>query len=296
MQISEGQEAYIIEGKDFSVGINRSTGLLSSYSSKGEEWIKAPARFNFWRALTDNDKGWNMERKMGRWKSDEGNYELLSLKQSEAEDGAVRIESRYRFPQTGTTACVAHTVYPNGTILLNSAFDVPPTASNLPQIGISFELDSLLSQIDWYGRGPHENYIDRLHGSAIGLYHSTVKDWVTPYVRPQDNANRCDLRWIRFYNRQGKGVCFAAVGQPFQCSAWPYTRQMLEQAEHDFELMPHGATTVNIDCARMGVGGDNSWGLPVMDRYQLRPRVYEYSFIIQTPDNTLPGERYLKRE
>lgn len=296
LQISGGQEVYIIAGKDFSVGINRSTGLLSSYSSKGEEWIKVPARFNFWRALTDNDKGWNMERKMGSWKSDEGNYELLSLKQLEAEDGAVRIESRYRFPQTGTTACVAHTVYPDGTVLLNSAFDVPPTASNLPQIGISFELDSLLSQIDWYGRGPHENYIDRLHGSAIGLYHSTVKDWVTPYVRPQDNANRCDLRWIRFYNRQGKGVRFAAVGQPFQCSAWPYTRQMLEQAEHDFELMPHGATTVNIDCARMGVGGDNSWGLPVMDRYQLRPRVYEYSFIIQTPDNTLPGERYLKRE
>ena len=279
-------ESYIITGKDFSVSFDRRTGLLSSYRQKGTEWMKTPMRFNFWRALTDNDRGWKMERKMGIWKQEAENYKLLDLELCQIKDGAVQIKGRYRFCQTRTLACIHYSIYADGTILLENSFDIPQDAPNVPQIGFQLEIDSLLSHISWYGRGPQENYIDRRQGAAVAVYHATVKDWFTPYVRPQDNANHCDLRWVCFSDDQKKGIRFTAVDEVFQCSAYPYTQQMLDQSEHGFELKPHMNTTVNINCARMGVGGDNSWGLPVLESYQLKPKLYKYSFIIQLKRNT----------
>lgn len=279
-------ESYIITGKDFSVSFDRRTGLLSSYRQKGTEWMKTPMRFNFWRALTDNDRGWKMERKMGIWKQEAENYKLLDLELCQIKDGAVQIKGRYRFCQTRTLACIHYSIYADGTILLENSFDIPQDAPDVPQIGFQLEIDSLLSHISWYGRGPQENYIDRRQGAAVAVYHAMVKDWFTPYVRPQDNANHCDLRWVCFSDDQKKGICFTAVDEVFQCSVYPYTQQMLDQSEHGFELKPHMNTTVNINCARMGVGGDNSWGLPVLESYQLKPKLYKYSFIIQLKRNT----------
>lgn len=282
----QNNETYLITGQDFSVSFDRKTGLLSSYVQNGTEWIKTPMRFNFWRALTDNDRGWKMERKMGIWKQEAENYELLDLQLCQIKDGVVQIKGQYRFCQTRTLACICYSIYGDGTILLENSFDIPQDAPNIPQIGFQFEIDSLLSNVSWYGRGPQENYIDRKQGAPVAVYHSTVKDWFTPYVRPQDNANHCDLRWVSFSNGQEEGICFTAVDEAFQCSAYPYTQQMLDQSEHGFELKPHINTTVNINCARMGVGGDNSWGLPVLESYQLKPKLYKHSFIIQLKRNT----------
>lgn len=281
LQTKQKTESHTVTGNGFSISFDRKTGFLSSYIQNGKEWMKTPMRFNFWRALTDNDRGWRMERKMKAWQKEAENYELLDLKLSQNQDGTVQLKSFYRFYQTGTQACITHTIYTDGTILLENSFDIPKDAPNIPQLGFQLEIDSLLSSISWYGRGPQENYIDRKQGAAIAVYHSTVKEWFTPYVRPQDNANHCDLRWVCFNNQQGESIRFAAIDKAFQCSAWPYTQQMLEKSEHDFELTSHINTIVNITCERMGVGGDNSWGLPVMDAYQLSPQLYKYSFIIQ---------------
>lgn len=277
----QNEEMYTVTGENFSVHFDRRTGLLSSYLRKEVEWMKTPMRFNFWRALTDNDRGWKMDRKMEIWKNEAENYELLDLQLCQIKSGPVQIKSEYRFRITGTLACVFYKIYADGTILLQSSFDIPEHNVNIPQLGFQFEVDSTLSQISWYGRGPHENYIDRKHGAAIGNYRSTVKEWFTPYVRPQDNANRCDVRWVCFSDQQKNSIRFTAVDAPFQCSAWPFTQQMLDEAEHEFELKPHKYTTININGDRMGIGGDNSWGLPVLEHYQLKPGIYRHNFIIQ---------------
>ena len=158
---------------------------------------------------------------------------------------------------------------------------IPEQAPNVPRIGLKFSLSPEFKYIEWYGRGPHENYPDRKSGAAIGIYRSTLNNFITPYVRPQENANRCDIRWIQFSGDDQRSLRFeATAGDQFSASAWPYTQKSLEQATHDFKLSKEQLITVNIDCTQMGVGGDNSWGLPVNEPYLLKPGTYRYKFRI----------------
>jgi beta-galactosidase len=139
-----------------------------------------------------------------------------------------------------------------------------------------------LDQVAWFGRGPHENYWDRKSSAPIGRYQSTVNEWITPYVRPQENANRCDVRWFSLTDKAGAGLRFAAgVSAPLSFGAWPYSMEDLAKATHDFALPRRDFITVNLDHRQMGVGGDNSWGLPVNDPYRIWPdKIYEWSFTV----------------
>jgi beta-galactosidase len=136
--------------------------------------------------------------------------------------------------------------------------------------------------VAWFGRGPHENYWDRKTSAPIARYESTVEKWITPYVRPQENANRCDVRWVSLADKTGAGLRFTAgVSAPLSVSAWPYSMEDLAKATHDFALPRRDFITVNLDHLQMGVGGDNSWGLPVNDPYRIWPdKVYEWSFTV----------------
>jgi beta-galactosidase len=152
---------------------------------------------------------------------------------------------------------------------------------------MQFAVPSSLDQVAWFGRGPHENYWDRKTSAPIGCFASTVEKWITPYVRPQENANRCDVRWFSLTDKAGVGLRFAAgVSAPLSVSAWPYSMDDLAKATHDFALPRRDFITVNLDHRQMGVGGDNSWGLPVNDPYRIWPnKVYEWNFTVS------PSER-----
>jgi beta-galactosidase len=116
----------------------------------------------------------------------------------------------------------------------------------------------------------------------VGIYRSLIGEFITPYVRPQENANRCDVRWIEFTDAAGKGVRVQAEGQPFGVSAWPYSAEDLAAATHDHELPRRDFITVNVDAAQMGVGGDNAWGLPVHAEYRLaREQEFTVSFRLE---------------
>jgi beta-galactosidase len=136
--------------------------------------------------------------------------------------------------------------------------------------------------VTWYGRGPHENYWDRQTSAPVGRYESTVGDWVTPYVRPQENANRCGIRWFSLTDQQGGGLRVnAPPGEPLSISAWPYSMEDLATTAHDSKLPGRDFITVNLDHLQMGVGGDNSWGLPVNAPYRIKPnRSFRWSFTL----------------
>jgi beta-galactosidase len=275
----ENNKLYIVKGVNFFIKIDKVTGLLSEYIVDGMPIIKNMVRFNFWRALTDNDKGWNVGEKMKVWKSECENYQLAQMN-VDSSSVSISIKSRFLFRATNATAEIQHCIYPEGKIKLTFELNIPDKAPNIPRIGLQFELDKRLQRIDWYGRGPQENYCDRKSGSPFGLYCSTVSKWVTPYVRPQENANRCDIRWISFSNNHLRVQFTADDSGSFSASAWPYSQDNLSNAKHNFELIPCENTVLNIDCAQMGVGGDNSWGLPVLEQYQLKPGKYRYCFFI----------------
>ncbi|HNX80461.1 MAG TPA: beta-galactosidase small subunit, partial [Prolixibacteraceae bacterium] len=161
---------------------------------------------------------------------------------------------------------------------------IPKETPDVPRIGLQFVLNQKFQNIQWYGRGPQENYSDRKTGAAVGIYQSSLDKFITPYVRPQENANRSDIRWIKFSSDDKQMISFEAAGAgTFSAGAWPYSQAKLENTSHDFEMVKDKQITVNIDCAQMGVGGDNSWGLPVNEPYLLKPGEYRYSFRISFP-------------
>ena len=275
----ESDTLYAIKGDFFEVKFNRKNGILSSYSINNKELIKAPVRFNFRRALTDNDRGWKVGEKMKIWQDAGLHYTVQQFHITSSDKDKTVIKGEYAFTDSKATAIIEHTVFANGTIEIEYNISIPLNLPNIPRIGLQFEIEKELQNIDWYGRGPHENYIDRESGAAIGIYQTTLNQWITPYVRPQENSNRGGIRWLRF-SQGTHQLQFSAVGEPFCASAWPYTISTLEQTTHDFELKMHNNIIVDIDCNQMGVGGDCSWGLPVLQKYQIKPGKYQYKFII----------------
>lgn len=277
--LHETDEFYTVKGDLFQVKFDRQTGMLSSYIVNDKEVIKAPVRFNFRRTLTDNDRGWKVGEKMKIWQEAGTRYTMRQLQIVSSDKDKTVIKGEYLFTDSEATATIQHTIFANGTIEIGYNIAIPKNLPNIPRIGLQFEIEKNLKNIDWYGRGPHENYIDREAGAAIGIYHTSIDQWITPYVRPQENSNRGDIRWLRFSYGTHQ-LQFSAIENPFCASAWPYTPSTLEQTDHDFDLKPHDNITVNIDCAQMGVGGDCSWGLPVLQKYQIKPGNYQYKFII----------------
>ncbi|WP_455497364.1 glycoside hydrolase family 2 TIM barrel-domain containing protein [Coprobacter sp.] len=279
--LQETDSIYFIKGDFFSVSIDRKTGMLSSYIVNNKELIKEPVRFNFRRVLTDNDKGWKVGEKMQIWQEAANRYTMQQLQIISTDKEKTIIKGEYLFSDSKAVATVQHTIFTNGNIEIDYNIDIPKNLKlpNIPRIGLQFEIEKELQNIDWYGRGPHENYIDREAGAAIGTYHSDINKWITPYVQPQENANRGDIRWLRFSYGTHQ-LQFSALEKPFSASAWPYSQTMLEQSNHNFELRPHSNTILNIDCIQMGVGGDCSWGLPVLQKYQIKPGNYQYKLKI----------------
>lgn len=283
-----GSEAVVTTENDGSIRvaagkttwlINRKTGLPATCIAGTDTLLQSPLRFNFWRAMLNNDRGWGVNRLMAKWKNEGLNAVVSELKVGPAVDGIVQIFSKLSFPATGANASLRYEIDAVGELNMQCTLNVPDSAPELPRIGFQLELPEDMRNISWYGRGPHENYADRKSAAAFGRYKATVDNWITAYIAPQDNANRCDIRNISFTNGQGKGIsCAAPADNPVSVSAWPYSLKDIEQARHYFELPRRNFITVNIDHAQMGVGGDNSWGLPVHNQYRLKPgKTYQWS-------------------
>lgn len=261
---------------------NKTTGLPESYISKKDTLIAGGMQLNFWRVSTDNDRGWGVPNRMKIWEKEEKNYTLIHCSQSISDDNQRIVETELLFNGTKTTANIRFSINGEGRMQVETRLDIPANNPNIPRIGYLMSIPNSLENISWYGRGPHENYIDRRTSAFVGSYRLNIAEWITPYVRPQENGNRTDIRHISFsdsanryqLNIRSLSNHHVAVG------AWPYTLETLSKTTHHYKLQNNRYTTVAIDCAQMGVGGDNSWGMPVHDQYQLKPGKWHYKFEI----------------
>lgn len=146
----------------------------------------------------------------------------------------------------------------------------------LPRLGLSMKLSPFFSNIRWYGRGPHENYIDRAASSFLGVYDSTVAKQFVDYVRPQDNGYKTDVRWVTFTDRHGRGACFTA-SEPMFMQALHYDWEDLYFARHQngqtrwrTPLKPRREIMLNLDVRQTGLGGA-SCGPGPMEKYKFDP-------------------------
>jgi beta-galactosidase len=279
LELKETNTAFIITGKTFDAQIDKNSGLLSNLNYNGKKVITTPVSFNFWRALTENDRGWKVDKKLGIWKNEGKNYTLKNIK-IDSTKTTLSFTSEYIFNETKNICTVKQTLDTDGKITFDYAITIPDTNPNIPRIGLQFEVEKSLEKIQWYGRGEHENYLDRKTSAPVGIFSSNLSAWQTDYVKPQENGNRSDIRWITFQGNN-TGLQFSASEKNyFGVTVSPYSQEQIETTSHYYKLKNENKIIINIDAAQMGVGGDNSWGLPVLKQYQLKPNTYHYSFSI----------------
>jgi beta-galactosidase len=281
----------VVSNDRFSVAVDRQTGSISSFNVGGRELLTAPIEPNYWRAPTDNDRGNAMPQRQGIW-------ELASLhrmpgsggvKTEQIAPGVVRISENSKPAAGDATETNIYTIRGDGSIEVEARFNpgstpLPP----LPRFGMQTRVSGDLRNVEWYGRGPHENYSDRKFGSAVGLYRDKVDNLWFGYVEPQETGNRTDVRWVTLTDAQGFGL--KVSGQPLiNFSAWPFRASELEHEKwpvnlghkHSAEIESSDDISLNMDYGQMGVGGDDSWGAPIHTEYLLPAKEYSYRFRLE---------------
>jgi beta-galactosidase len=272
LTITDAPEGATIQGESFQVTISKKTGALESYQFRGQECIAAPMLPNFSRAWTDNDLGLefilHFPKKRNPWKVAGQKRRIQWIHVEQLGPGVARVLVTSKVPMGKTRHACTYTIYGNGDVIVESRFT---PRKNLVRFGTQLAIPAGYTQVTWVGRGPHENYWDRQTGAAVGEYSLPVAEFAHNYVRPQENGNRCDVRWIAFTDEEGNGII--ASGMPLlSASAWPYAQADLERAKHVNELPVRDFITVNLDYKQRGVGS----GLTVMCLGLGEPSLQQY--------------------
>ena len=272
-----------VHGEAFDVFFNRATGQIKQYIYNGIEIFINPIEANFWRAPNDNDLGNGMPKRTRLWKnvSDSLKTEVIS---GEVINGFARVVFKSSYPSINLNLISVYQVYGNGIINIDNKYSMADTSlPEIPRIGIKMSLSGDFDEVTWFGRGPHESYIDRKTSAAVGLYHGSVWDQTFQYVRPQETGNKTDVRWMALSNRK---IGLMAKGSPlFDGSVHHYPYEDLDyvpkgQKHGKLNLQQKNQVDWLIDLKQMGVGGDNSWGARPHDQYTLPPGNYDYSFML----------------
>ncbi|WP_437095788.1 glycoside hydrolase family 2 TIM barrel-domain containing protein [Streptomyces sp. enrichment culture] len=277
----DGREAVTVRGEDFSVTVDKGSGTITSYEAGGTRLITSGPVPNFWRAPTDNDKGNGQHTRNQTWRDAGARRTVTDVRVRPLRDRAVEITVTGTLPTTVESAyTVTYTVFGNGEIKVDHT--LRPGAANLPyipEVGALLFLPSRLDRLHYYGRGPEENYWDRNNGTDVGRYSGTVAEQWTPYIRPQENGNKTDVRWAALTDRDGAGLLVS--GEPLlEINASRFTPEDLSLgARHDYQLTPRDEVVLRVNHRQMGVGGDNSWGAHTHDEFKLfadRDHAYTY--------------------
>ena len=325
---------------------NKTKGIVSSYKVGGKEFFKDGFGFqpNFWRGPNDNDYGNGMPRRLQIWKQSSKDFKVTEVLATKENDHA-NLKTTYVLP-AGNLYIVNYKIYTDGIVKV----DVEFTSTNMeagkveaseatqmatftpemkkarektaklevPRIGLRFRVPQTYNQIEYYGNGPIENYLDRQSGARIGLYSTTAEDLYFPYVRPQENGHRTFNRWFSVTNKNNQGLLIVAddtVGfnalrnsveefdseenknRPYQFNNFSTEDRLANSNEkaknnrprqtHINDITPKDFVEVNVDMKQMGVAGYNSWGAQPLPEYSIpSDKNYKWGFTLVPVKNT----------
>ena len=280
--LSESDSQTTVRGNNFALVVRKKDGALAGYRVGEKELLAGDLVPNFWRPPTDNDFGSRTDITSAPWRHAGAHRVLKTFSAKSVSPSVVRIATSYELPDVRSALEISYTVTGNAEIVVEYRLHVrAPDLPEIPRIGMSLSLPAEFEKLVYYGRGPHENYSDRCTGAYVGVYESTVDEQYFPYISPQENGNKTNVRWMAFRNSSGQGVLI--VGEPLlSMSALRYTVEDLTQekrgTKHTIDLVKRPFTTVNIDLKQAGVGGDDSWGSRPHTPYAIRPVDQEYRF------------------
>ncbi|MFF9034312.1 glycoside hydrolase family 2 TIM barrel-domain containing protein [Streptomyces sp. NPDC014892] len=271
-----------VQGRGFSVTVDRATGTITSYRSAGTRLLTSGPTPNFWRAPTDNDNGNGQHTRNQTWRDAGTNRKVTDVAvRALGTDRAVEIKVTGTLPTTTESSyTTTYTVFGNGEIKVDNTLH--PGAASLPyipEVGTLLHLPRRLDRLHYYGRGPEENHWDRNNGTDVGLYSGSVADQWSGYIRPQENGNKTDIRWAALTDRDGEGLLIAGDSL-LEVNASYFTPEDLSTGlRHDYHLTPRDTVVLRVNHRQMGVGGDNSWGAHTHDEYKLfANRDYAYTY------------------
>jgi beta-galactosidase len=315
LAVHRTEAAVRVTGPSFQATFDLAEGTLASLRFNGRELIQKAPVPNFWRAAIDNDWGNRLPVRARAWRH-AGETRRLEHTRMEAVSGSVfRISFDYvLLDHEGHDVAdytTRYTVLGSGDIVVENSFakrsdDLP----ELPRMGMNLHLPVAFDRMSWLGRGPHENYWDRHTSADVGLYNGLVRDQYVPYIRPQENGYKTDVRWVALTNGLDAGLL--AVGLPLlSIGAHHNILEDFESPEagivghedrsrarnrHTTDVRHRALVSLDLDYRQMGVGGDNSWGAQTHDAYRLLEPRYRYSFRLRPFDPSSEAAADLARQ
>ncbi|WP_291862808.1 glycoside hydrolase family 2 TIM barrel-domain containing protein [Marinilabilia sp.] len=290
-----------ITGEYFSVVFDMNDGVMTSYKSGEKELLMKGPEPDFWRAPTDNDFGNDLPVRARIWRKAGENRKVTDTHIEKKESGEILVSFEFALnneqnENIGTFES-SYLVNGSGAVEVNNHFkmadgDLP----EIPRMGMTLHMPGEFDQMSWFGRGPHESYQDRKNSAFVGLYSGTVAEQYWAYLRPQENGNKTDVRWMSVANERGEGLMFEGK-QLLEVSAHHNIMEDFESPRrtdgrwkegeerpvqyHLNDVKPRELTSVDVDLKQLGVGGDDSWGAWTHDQYRLTEKSYRYGFVMK---------------
>lgn len=264
------------------ISFKKSTGNLTSYEVDGDNWLNAPLILNTWRAPIDNDLGSKIPEKSSEWKDIESKMNVKQITWKKLSENKTMI-SVFKTDDKTANFILSYTIESNGKIQVQYVFERIGGQGLLPRMGMNLKLIKKLDQVTYYGRGPHENYPDRKEGAFVGVYKAEVQDFYVPYIRPQENGYRTDVRWLEVKNKEKQGLRFSSK-QNLNFNVNHFNNEDFEphtKNRHTTDIVPRDHTNLNIDYKQMGIGGDTSWGALPYQKYLIYPEPMKHTFLIE---------------
>ncbi|CAH8296232.1 beta-galactosidase [Mariniflexile fucanivorans] len=296
--ITSENDVVTVSNDNFKLNFDSKTGTVTSLDYGNGNILVEGVKPNFWRAVTDNDFGAKSPEKLEMWKKATDNQsltdikfftdakEIASSKKSKVK-GALRIQTTFDLPSVKGQITVAYKIQPSGEITVtNTLSNISKELPNLQRFGNNFIIKNEYENVEWFGRGPHENYSDRNTAALVGHYNAKVEDLYFLYIRPQENGYKTDVRWVTFKNNSGKGIKIVG-NQLLGFSAHhqynsDFDAGKEKQQRHTTDIQKRDLVNINIDYGQTGIGGDNSWSDKALAHPEFRVQAadLEYSYTI----------------
>ena len=269
----ETDEGFVAPTNNGSITISK-TGALTSWIVNGKEMLQAPLEPYFWKPENDNQNAAHFAERTAVWKDAADKRTIKSI----------RVEGRQVIAEmslpVGADLTLTYDLKTDGRIMVD--MDYQPTATDIPlmpKFGMRMRLPADFTQIKYYGRGPWENYPDRKRSAFLGEYEMPLSEYETEYIHPQDNGNRCDIRWFEIASPH-QGIRIDGW-QPLCIRAWDYGEEDLIGVRHPNDIQRGRFVNLNIDADIHGVGGADTWGKRTLPQYTIDSnKPHHYSFIL----------------
>ena len=288
VELDEMNACYTLSAGGLSITVNRWTGELDYVDVDGKPMLQDGFSVtpNFWRAPTDNDYGADLQNQFRAWLDPRMKLKSVTAKEL---TGARAVEVVYDLPAVEAQLAITYTLTAKADLIVDEKLTVNKDAKQKPQLfrfGMQWVLPQAYDQIEFYGKGPHENYIDRNGSQRLGLYKQKVADQYWGYVRPQESGNKTQVRTWSVTDLAGRGLKFQATGD-MECSTIPYLPADLDSGtdkgasqRHSGDLTPRPYSVLQVQARQFGLGCVNSWGAWPRKEYQMPYQDYEFTYIV----------------